>query len=67
VGGDRRGGGGGGGAHGFQVRVRVRDLGLLGEGLHGRRPYVDARGGGRPGGGCGSMEDPPSPRYKFHT
>jgi hypothetical protein len=32
------GGGEGGGAYGFRVGVRVRDLGLLGEGLHGRQP-----------------------------
>jgi hypothetical protein len=35
---DCAGGGGGGRAYGFRVGVRVRDLGLLGEGLYGRRP-----------------------------
>jgi hypothetical protein len=38
------GGGGGGGAYSFRVGVRVRDLGLLGERRHDRRPLMDARG-----------------------
>jgi hypothetical protein len=40
-------------AYGFRVGVRVRNLGLLGEGYMTDDLRGDARGGGRPDGGCG--------------